>query len=106
MIAFILALACGEGRRIEKADEALRAGELTTAESYYREVLDRDPDQVDALYGLGWIYHLGQDPDRAREYFMRCNRVALTDQMPAIRRDSSSAEINPSMKTPYKIGEY
>lgn len=79
MIALILALACGDGRRIEKADEALRAGELTTAESYYREVLDKDPDQVDALYGLGWIYHLGQDPDRAREYFKRCNRVAPSD---------------------------
>lgn len=78
MIVMLL-LACGNGHRIEKADEALRAGDLTTAESYYREVLDRDPDQVDALYGLGWLYHLGQDPDRAREYFKRCNRVAAAD---------------------------
>ena len=43
MIALLL-LACGNGHRIEKADEALREGDLTTAESYYREVLDRDPD--------------------------------------------------------------
>ncbi len=79
MALLLILLACTQGWKVDKGDQALRAGELATAESYYREVLESDPDQVDALYGLGWLYHLSQDPDRAREYFKRCNRVAPQD---------------------------
>jgi len=72
-------LACTHGYKIGKAEQALRAGDYVTAESYYREVLDDNPDHPDALYGLGWLYHLNQDPDRAQDYFRRCNRVAPAD---------------------------
>ena len=76
---WLMLLACSVASRVEKADADLRAGNLASAEERYRAVLDRSPEQVDALYGLGWVYHLDGDPGRAREYFKRCVRVAAED---------------------------
>ena len=70
---------CSDEARVDRAEEALRAGELSAAESDFRAVLDEDPDNVDALYGLGWTYHLVGQRDRAREYFKRCVRLAPED---------------------------
>jgi tetratricopeptide (TPR) repeat protein len=52
---------------------------LLSAEEGFRQVLDNAPDNVDALYGLGWVYHLNQKNNRARDYFMRCLRVNAAD---------------------------
>jgi tetratricopeptide (TPR) repeat protein len=71
--------ACSDEARLDRAEEALRAGDLPSAEADYRVLLDRDPDDPDALYGLGWAFHLHGDEDRAREYFKRCVRVAPQD---------------------------
>ena len=79
---FVLGLAlfsCGVERRADQAEEALRAGDLVAAESGYRWVLEREGDHLDALYGLGWVYQLDGDPERAREYFKRCIHVAPDD---------------------------
>lgn len=70
---------CGEARALARAEAALLAGDLAAAEASYRGVLDDNPDQLDALFGVGWIYHLAQDEDRAREYFKRCVRLAPED---------------------------
>ena len=76
---WLILMACSVASRVEKADAELRAGDLAKAEERYRAVLDSSPEQVDALYGLGWVYHLDGDPGRAREYFKRCVRVAPED---------------------------
>ncbi|MBK9370490.1 MAG: tetratricopeptide repeat protein [Deltaproteobacteria bacterium] len=39
-------------------------------------MLERWPDQADALYGLGFVYNASGDVSRARDYFNRCARVA------------------------------
>ncbi|HJN75734.1 MAG TPA: tetratricopeptide repeat protein [Myxococcota bacterium] len=70
---------CSDEARVERAEVALRAGDYSGAEADFREVLDDDPDNVDALYGLGWTYHLVGQRDRAREYFKRCVRLAPDD---------------------------
>lgn len=76
---WLVLMACSVASRVEKADQALRAGDLAQAEERYRAVLDRSPEEADALYGLGWVYHLNGDPGRAREFFKRCVRVAPED---------------------------
>lgn len=75
----LFALACTEGARLERAADDLAEGDLVGAEARYRAVLDRSPDQADALFGLGWVYHLNGDEDRAQDYFLRLRRVAPND---------------------------
>lgn len=70
---------CGPERPLERAKEALDASALEAAERGYRRVLERWPDEVAALYGLGQVYLLAGQPDRAREYFQRCTVVAPGD---------------------------
>lgn len=70
---------CGEERALKRAEAALIAGDLASAEAGYRGVVDGNPDHVEALFGLGWVYHLTRDEDRAREYFKRCVRLAPDD---------------------------
>lgn len=79
MLLLALMLACGSSWQIDRAEQALRGGDLVAAESRYRRVLDAEPDNVAALYGVGWVYHLSGDTDRAREFFKRCVRVAPSD---------------------------
>jgi Flp pilus assembly protein TadD len=79
---FILLLflaACGEGDALVRAEQALVEDDLLRAEENFRQVLDSSPDNVDALYGLGWVYHLNHKSNRARDYFMRCLRVNAAD---------------------------
>lgn len=80
---FLIALGCvpicSDEARVERAEDALRAGQYADAEADFRAVLDEDADNIDALYGLGWTYHLVGQRDRAREYFKRCVRLAPED---------------------------
>jgi len=70
---------CGVDAQLARANKALEASDLDRAEERFRRVLDSAPDSVDALYGLGWAYHLGGQSERAREYFVRCRRVNPED---------------------------
>jgi len=72
-------LGCGVESQIARADKALQASNLEEAELRYRRVLDKDPDRIEALYGLGWAYHLEGKTARARTWFVRCRRVAPED---------------------------
>ena len=64
---------------LERAEESLYHGDLAGAERGFRAHLSSDQASVEALYGLGWVYHLEGDDSRAREYFMSCVRVAPED---------------------------
>ena len=70
---------CSEEARVDRAEQSLMQGDLAAAEADYRVVLDDNPNNVDALYGLGWTYHMASQRDRAREYFKRCVRLAPED---------------------------
>ena len=74
---FVLALAgCGVEHKLESGREAIKQRDLPRAERIYRDVLHRQPDLPQALYGLGWTYHLAQQPQQARSFFERCVSVA------------------------------
>ena len=78
-IILLFLVACGGGDALVRAEQALAEDDLLTAEENFRQVLDGSPDNVDALYGLGWVYHLNKKSNRARDYFMRCLRVNAAD---------------------------
>jgi tetratricopeptide (TPR) repeat protein len=79
MLSLLGLLACGPGRSLDRAERALQEGDFAGAEAGFRQVLERWPDQADALYGLGFVYNASGDVSRARDYFNRCVRVAPQD---------------------------
>lgn len=76
MIALLLLLACGIGADLDRGQAAIAAGDLAAAESAFRAALDRDPSNVDALYGMGWTWHLAGDADAARGAFQQIVAIA------------------------------
>lgn len=79
LLVLVLFLACGSSYQLNRAERDLHDGDLMGAEARYRRVLDAEPDNLDALYGVGWVYHLSGDTERAREFFKRCVRVGPQD---------------------------
>ncbi len=77
-MALLLAvlMACGVQARLDEGDAALAKGDLVAAEVAFRQALEREPDEVAALYGLGWTLHLAGDRDLARANFQRVTEVA------------------------------
>jgi tetratricopeptide (TPR) repeat protein len=71
VVALALA-ACGAQRDRARAEAALRRGDLAGAEAAWRAALDESPDDPDALYGLGWTWHLAGRDDMARDAFQQC----------------------------------
>lgn len=64
-----LLLACGTDASIRAGETALDQGDLRAAETAYRSALDREPTRVEALYGIGWTWHLAGQRDAARGAF-------------------------------------
>jgi protein O-GlcNAc transferase len=56
---------------VSTAAEHYRAGRLTEAESLYRAILDKHPDNVDAIQGLGVLCHQRGHPEEALALFRR-----------------------------------
>lgn len=71
----LILVGCRGGDPAVLGENALQQGDLVEAERRFRSALDESPDRVDALYGLGWVYHLTGASSRARDYFMRCLRL-------------------------------
>ena len=63
---------CSADHHAEKGRASLEAHQLADAEQSFRKALDRDPDHLDALAGLGWTYHLAGQRNAARSAFARC----------------------------------
>ncbi len=70
-----LFLLAGCSTPLERAERALADGDLLAAEGVYREMLAERPDDVEALYGLGWTWHLAGQTDAAEDTFRRCITV-------------------------------
>lgn len=76
----LLLVACGIGSDLDRGQRALDAGDLLTAERAFRSAVDADPGNVDALYGMGWTWHLAGQGDAARGVFEKI--VALNPASP------------------------
>lgn len=65
----VLALGCGEsydkGPAMRRADKAMATEQFDEAIGALREVVDHDPEDVDALFKLGLAYALQNSPHRA-----------------------------------------
>jgi tetratricopeptide (TPR) repeat protein len=70
-----LLCACGTEWHLKRGESAIHAMELPEAERSFRRALAKEPDNIDALYGLGWTYHLAGFHSEARETFERCIQV-------------------------------
>jgi tetratricopeptide (TPR) repeat protein len=65
-------LGCGVNYTIEQGRTALEKHDLSAAEAYFRDALQHDPKNEEAMSGLGWTYHLAGETDAARSVFNRC----------------------------------
>ncbi len=75
----LLLLACAGP--VERGEAALAKDDLFSAEKEFRQALDADPQNSDALYGLGWTFHKAGDRDAARDAFAQF--VRLHPELPA-----------------------
>ena len=67
-----LILSCSVDRDLEQAQIAMREHDVARAERYYRSVLQKNPQHILALEGLGWLYHLSGKVQAATSLFERC----------------------------------
>ncbi len=74
------------------AQAAHRAGRLAEAERLYRRILRAQPEQSDALHGLGIVQHQQGQHERALGFFARALRAgAATSQLHNNRANALSA---------------
>ncbi len=66
----------GAPGRLRRAEARFAAGDVDGAEEDWRAVLDFDPDQAAALYGLGRIALLRAEPEPARQWLNRALEAA------------------------------
>lgn len=72
LLALAPLAACGPDHRAHRGRAALERGDLAAAEQSFRGALERAPDHLEALYGLGWTLHLAGRSGAARAAFERC----------------------------------
>lgn len=73
--AFLLFLLAACAGNVDRGEAALAADDLLAAEDAFRAALDANPDDPDALYGLGWTFHLAGEEDAALDAFARLSRL-------------------------------
>lgn len=81
VVALLVLTGCGVDWYLGRGEDAVRAMDLVKAERSYRSALAREPENVEALYGLGWTYHLAGYQSEARETFERCIQVEPTSPL-------------------------
>lgn len=84
---------------LEKAYNALVAGQATTASALYERVLAYNPDDVDALFGLATIYHRSGQMDKARTLYGKIltldpeNREAMNNFLALLADEAPEAAL-------------
>ncbi len=63
------------GYELEKAYNALIAGETEIAIEIYKDILSQSPNEQQALFGLATTYHRVGEVDQARPYYGRLLRI-------------------------------
>ena len=67
MSGLLILAACHSA--LERGEAALDRGDLLTAEQEFRGALADNPDDPEALYGVGWTFHLAHEDAAARDAF-------------------------------------
>lgn len=60
-------LACQSA--LDRGELALQRGDLLTAEQEFRSALADNPDNPEAIYGIGWTFHMAGERAAARDAF-------------------------------------
>jgi tetratricopeptide (TPR) repeat protein len=60
---------------LKKAEELYDRGKVPQAEAIYREVLKRNPDNLNALHSLGLIFIETRRPEQAADFFRRAIEI-------------------------------
>ena len=76
ILLLLLSTGCSADHYASKGKAALDGHDLPAAEGHYRAGLGRDPNHVDSLSGLGWVYLLAGQQDAAGAAFEHCLSVA------------------------------
>ncbi len=63
------------GSDLRAGQAAVDAGRPDLAEAAFRRALTRDPDNEQAMYGIGWAWHMAGQEDQAREAFKLLQEV-------------------------------
>ncbi len=71
----VLALLFACTSATERGEQALARDDLLAAEREFRAALDADPEDAEALYGLGWTFHQADEDGPARDAFERLVRT-------------------------------
>ncbi len=77
----VLLAACGPGGDLDRGREALDRNDLGAAEAAFSRILEARPDDPEALYGLGWTFHVAGRREEARRMFERCLQAAPDDPL-------------------------
>ncbi len=56
---------------MSNAYEALKVGQYESAIKYYNEVLESEPKNEKALFGIATAYHMSKDYDKAKEAYLK-----------------------------------
>ncbi len=67
---------CSAEHHTRRGEAALAAHQLDEAERRFRRAIERDPEALPALVGLGWTYHIAGERVAARQVFTRCRELA------------------------------
>lgn len=67
--AYLLVFRSGVDADLAEGQEAVAAGRPDLAEAAFRRALTADPNNEQAMYGIGWAWHLAGQEDQAREAF-------------------------------------
>lgn len=84
---------------LEKAYNALMSGQTTAAQEMYRNVLDNDPSNVLALFGMATSYHRSGQFEKARTLYAKIlsidpnNRDALNNFLALVSSDAPEASL-------------
>lgn len=67
--AYALLFHSGVAADVAEGQAEVAAGRPDRAEAAFRRALTADPDNEQAMYGIGWAWHLAGQEDQAREAF-------------------------------------
>lgn len=73
LVVMLTLTACGPSyeARIEEAESLTKDGDLAGAEEVYLELIEEEPEEIEAYMGLGELYMSMSELEKAEEYFLR-----------------------------------
>ena len=60
---------------LQQGNQSLNAGNFPNAKSLYLEVINQNPNESDAHFGLGWIAFKEKHVEEACQYLKKANEI-------------------------------